>query len=181
MAIQNNTTGASIFDLGNVLKSESVAEVSNVLKKAEMKQAEQKQAEMQQQQQMQEQQLQAKAEEARQKMEFESSENQKDREARIIEAQIRSAGYGAMQDQNQNQQSDYMDALKQIQSSEEYIQTMGFEKQKELNKQSEHRDKMNIEQQKLATQQQIAQTQLQIARENKNKYDKKDSDKTKKK
>jgi hypothetical protein len=40
---------------------------------------------------------------------------------------------------------------------------------------------MNIEQQKLATQQQIAQTQLQIARENKNKFDKKDSDKTKKK
>ncbi len=181
MAIQNNTTGASIFDLGNVLKSESVAEVSNVLKKAEVKMQEQKQAEMQQQQQMQEQALQAKAEEQRQKMEFEASENQKDREARIIESQIRSAGYGAMQDQNQNQQSDYMDALKQIQSSDEYQQTMNFERQKELMKQSEHRDKMNIEQQKLATQQQIAQTQLQIARENKNKYDKKDTDKSKKK
>lgn len=181
MAIQNNTTGASIFDLGNVLKSESVAEVSNVLKKAEVKMQEQKQAEMQQAQQMQEQQIQAKAEEQRQKMEFEASENQKDREARIIEAQIRSAGYGAMQDQNQNQQSDYMDALKQIQSSDEYQQTMNFERQKELMKQSEHRDKMNIEQQKLATQQQIAQTQLQIARENKNKYDKKDTDKSKKK
>ena len=40
---------------------------------------------------------------------------------------------------------------------------------------------MSIEQQKLATQQQIAQTQLQIARENKNKYDKKDTNKSKKK
>jgi hypothetical protein len=181
MAIQNNTTGASIFDLGNILKSESVAEVSNVLKKTEVKMQEQKQAEMQQAQQMQEQQIQAKAEEQRQKLEFEASENQKDREARIIESQIRSAGYGAMQDQNQNQQSDYMDALKQIQNSDEYQQTMSFERQVELTKQAEHRDKMSIEQQKLATQQQIAQTQLQIARENKNKYDKKDTNKSKKK
>jgi hypothetical protein len=181
MAIQNNTTGASIFDLGNILKSESVAEVSNVLKKTEVKMQEQKQAEMQQAQQMQEQQIQAKAEEQRQKLEFEASENQKDREARIIESQIRSAGYGAMQDQNQNQQSDYMDALKQIQSSDEYQQTMTFERQVELTKQAEHRDKMSVEQQKLATQQQIAQTQLQIARENKNKYDKKDTNKSKKK
>jgi len=181
MAIQNNTTGASIYDLGNVLKSESISEVSHILKKAEIKQADQKQAEMQQAQQMQEQQLQAKAEETRQKMEFEASENQKDREARIIEAQIRSAGYGAMQDQNENQQSDYMDALKQIQSSDEYAQTMNFEREKEINKQAEHRDKMTIEQQKLATQQQIAQTQLQIARENKNKFDKPESkNKTKK-
>jgi len=181
MAIQNNTTGASIYDLGNVLKSESIAEVSNVLKKAEVKMQEQKQAEMQQTQQMQEQAIQAKAEEARQKMEFEASENQKDREARIVEAQIRSAGYGAMQDMNQNQQSDYMDSLKQIQSSDEYQQTMGFEREKEATKRIEHSDKMNIERQKLATQQQIAQTQLQIARENKNKYDKKDTEKNKKK
>ena len=181
MAIQNNTTGASIYDLGNVLKAESIAEVSHVLKKAEVKQQDAKQAEMQQAQQMQEQALQAKAEEQRQKMEFESSENQKDREARILEAQIRSAGYGSMQDLNQNQNSDYLDALKQIQSSDEYQQTMGFEREKESTKRIEHNDKMNMERQKLATQQQIAQTQLQIARENKNKYDKKDGDKSKKK
>lgn len=181
MSIQNNTTGASIYDLGNVLKAESVAEVSHILKKAEIKQQEQKQAEMQQAQQMQEQALQAKAEEQRQKMEFESTENQKDREARILEAQIRSAGYGSMQDMNQNQNSDYLDALKQIQSSDEYQQTMGFEREKEVTKRIEHSDKMNMEREKLATQQQIAQTQLQIARENKNKFDKKETDKPKKK
>ena len=66
MAIQNNTTGASIYDLGNVLRSESIAEVSTILKASEAKQKAEKQAEMQQQQQMQEQQLQARAEEQRQ-------------------------------------------------------------------------------------------------------------------
>jgi hypothetical protein len=169
MALQNNTTGASIYDLGNVLRSESIAEVTHILKDAEKKQQSQKQAEMQQAQQMQEQQLQAKAEEQRQKLEFEATENQKDREARILEAQIRSAGYGAMQDVNQNMQSDYLDYLDKVERSSQYAETMNLNREKEIIKQSEHRDKMNIEQQKLNTQKEIAQTQLQIARENKNK------------
>jgi hypothetical protein len=181
MAIQNNTTGASIYDLGNVLKSESIAEVSNILKDAEKKQQAEKQQQMQSQQQMQDQMLQAKAEEARMKMEFEAEENAKDREADILQAQIKAAGYGAMQDMNQNQESDYVDYMNTLQKTEQYQETMNFQRQKETTKQMEHRDKMNIEQQKLQTQQQIAQTQLQIARENKNKFDKTTEDKKKKK
>jgi len=181
MAIQNNTTGASIYDIGNVMRSESIAEVSTILKASEAKQQAQKQAEMQQQQQMQEQQLQAKAEEQRQKLEFEAAENQKDRESRILEAQIRSAGYGAMQDVNQNQESDYIDYLDRMEKSDQYAQTMNLNREKETVKQMEHRDKMNIEQQKLNTQREIAQTQLQIARENKNKFDKGGEKKDKKK
>jgi hypothetical protein len=37
LALNNNTTGASIYDLGNVIKSESIAELTGVLKKAEEK------------------------------------------------------------------------------------------------------------------------------------------------
>ena len=181
MAIQNNTTGASIYDLGNVLKSESIAEVSNILKEAEKKQQAEKQQQMQSQQQMQDQMLQAKAEEAKMKMEFEAAENAKDREADILQAQIKAAGYGAMQDMNQNQESDYVDYMDKLQKTEQYQETMNFDRQKETTKQMEHRDKMNIEQQKIQAQQQIAQTQLQIARENKNKFDKASEDKKKKK
>ena len=181
MAIQNNTTGASIYDLGNVLKSESIAEVSHILKESEKKQQAEKQQQMQSQQQMQDQMLQAKAEEAKLKMQFEAEENAKDREADILQAQIKSAGYGAMQDMNQNQESDYVDYMNNLQKTEQYQETMNFDRQKETTKQMEHRDKMNIEQQKIQAQQQIAQTQLQIARENKNKFDKGAEDKKKKK
>lgn len=180
MTMQNNTTGASIYDLGNVLKSESIAEVSHILKAAEKKQDDRKQQEMQQQQQMQDQMLQAKAEEARMKMEFEAEENAKDREASILQAQIKSAGYGAMQDMNKNQESDYVDYMNNLQKTDQYQEAMNFDRQKETMKQSEHRDKMSIEQQKIQAQQQIAQTQLQIARENKNKFDKSSDDKKKK-
>jgi hypothetical protein len=171
MAIQNNTTGASIYDLGNVLKADSIAEVSHILKDAETKQTQQKQAEMQQAQQMQEQALQAKAEEARQKMEFEASENAKDRQARIVEAQIKSAGYGAMQDINENKQSDYMDAMGMIQQSDEFQQTTNLQREEMNLKGGQHRDKMALEQEKLNTQKEIADKQLQIAIQNKNKYD----------
>ena len=171
LAIQNNTSGASIFDLGNIIKSESIAEVDHILKKSDERMQQQKQAEMQQAQQMQEQQLQAKAEEARMKMEFEASENQKDREARIVEAQIRSAGYGAMQDVNQNMQSDYADMLDQIQKSEEYKDSMNLQREKEMSRGMQHDDKLNLEREKLQVQKQISDNQLAIAMENKNKFD----------
>jgi hypothetical protein len=32
MAMQNNTTGASIYDLGKVVQSDSIAELNKVLK-----------------------------------------------------------------------------------------------------------------------------------------------------
>jgi hypothetical protein len=58
---------------------------------------------------------------------------------------------------------------------------MNFERQKEMTKQSEHRDKMSIEQQKLNTQREISQNQLEIAVKNKNRFDKPDNKKDKKK
>lgn len=181
IAIQNNTMGASIYDLGNVIKSESIAEVTHILKDAEDKQKAMKDKEMQQAQAMQEQALQAKAEEAKLKMQFEADENAKDRESSILQAQIKAAGYGAMQDVNENKQSDYIDYMDSLEKTNQYQETMNFERQKEVTKQSEHRDKMNIEQQKLNTQREISQDQLEIAVKNKNRFDKPDNKKDKKK
>ena len=171
LALSNNTSGASIYDLGNIVKSDSISEVTHILKTTEKKNDQMRQQEMQQQQQMQEQMIQAKQEEQKMKMEFEASENEKDRQARIIESQIRSAGYGAMQDLNANAQSDYLDALDRIQETENYQATMDLSRQKEVNRQMESREKASIERQKIDAQKEIAQTQLKIAQENKNKYD----------
>ena len=181
MAVSNNTSGASIYDLGNILMADSIPDVTQILKKTEAKSQQQRQEEMQQQQQMQEQMLQAKQEESRMKMEFEAAENEKDRENRIYEAQIRSAGFGATVDINQNQQSDYTDALKEINRTQAQNDNISLQREKNVNQMSEHRDKIGIEREKLDAQMRIAQTQLEIARENKNKFDKKSSEKNKKK
>jgi hypothetical protein len=174
IAIQNNTMGASIYDLGNVIKSESIAEVTHILKDAEDKQKAMKDKEMQQAQAMQEQALQAKAEEAKLKMQFEADENAKDRESSILQAQIKAAGYGSTVDINQNQQSDYIDALQEINRTNAQIENVNLQREKEINRQAESRENAALKQQELNTKRDIAQTQLQIARENKNKYDKKD-------
>ena len=181
MAVSNNTSGASIYDLGNILMADSIPDVTQILKKTEAKAQQQRQQEMQQQQQMQEQMIQAKQEEARMKMEFEAAENEKDRENRIYEAQIRSAGFGATVDINQNQQSDYTDALKEINRTQAQNDNIALQREKNVNQMAEHQDKIGIEREKLDAQMRIAQTQLEIARENKNKFDKKSSEKNKKK
>src|SRR6056300_1446989 len=43
LAITNNTSGASIYDLGNIIKADSIAEVTDILKDAEGKQESQRQ------------------------------------------------------------------------------------------------------------------------------------------
>jgi hypothetical protein len=180
MAIQNNTTGASIYDLGRVVQSDSIAELNNVLKDSESKTREMKQQEMQQQQQMQEQMLQSQAEQERLKLDHESMEQEKNRQRDILVAEIRAAGYGATADLNQNMASDFQDEMKDIRQSEQYTQQMDLERQKETNRNMLSSEKNQIEREKIQAQKDIADKQLQIARENKNKFDQKSSEKKKK-
>lgn len=173
MTIQNNTTGASIYDLGRIVQSDSIAEVNNVLKDSEQKQTQLKQQEMQQQQQMQEQQLQAKAEEERLKREFEESRDEKNRQRDILVAEIRAAGMGAMTDTNKNMESDYIDAMKDIRETEQYQSQTDLQREKEVNRMSIETNKSQIERERIQAQREIADKQLQIAQENKNRFDSK--------
>jgi hypothetical protein len=181
LAVSNNTMGASIYDLGNVIKSESIGELTSVLKATEEKTMQQKQQEQQYQQQMQQEQLASQEKQLQMAQQFKAEESDKDRQARIIEAQIRSAGYGAQSDVNQNQQSDYLDAMKQIEQTKNYQETMNFKREQEVNKNMQVSEKHNIEREKLQAQKEIADKQLQIAETNKNKYDVKQPPKKKEK
>ena len=171
LAISNNTMGASIYDLGNVIKSESIAELTGVLKQAEEKTTAQKQAEMQQQQQMQQEMLESQERQRQMDIQFRAEQADLDRQTQITVAEIRSAGYGAGVDINQNQISDYQDAMANIQKQDNYQDTMNFKREQEINKNLTNQQKLNIDREKLQTQREIAEKNLQIARENKNKYD----------
>ena len=171
MAINNNTTGASIYDLGKVVQSESIAALNTVLKASEQKQQQQKQEEMQQQQQMQQEQLQKQQEIEQMKIDSEAAENEKNRQRDILVAEIRAAGYGASADVDQNQMSDYRDAMKEIRDTEQYQEQTGLQREKETNRMVIENQKSQLEREKLQTEREIAEKQLQIAQENKNKYD----------
>jgi len=171
LAIQNNTSGASIYDLGSVIKAESIAEVTDILKDSEKKMNEQKQAQMKQQQEMQQQQLQAQAQEKAQEREFNKAENDAERKKDITVAEIRAASYGSQVDINQNQQSDFQDAMQDIRKRDEYREQMNFKRETAATNNANTQAKLGIDREKLATQREIADKNLQIARENKNKYD----------
>jgi hypothetical protein len=180
MAMQNNTTGASIYDLGKIVQSDSIAQLNTVLKSSEQKQKEMKEQEMQQQQQMQQEQIKSQQEIEKMKIDSVAAEKEKDRQRDILVAEIRAAGYGSMADVNKNEMSDYADAMKDIRATQQYQSQTELQKTKDDNRMTIDREKMNLEREKLNAQREVADKQLQIAQVNKNKYDKGGSTKDKK-
>ena len=171
MALQNNTTGASIYDLGSIVKADSIAEVSDILKDAETKQEQQQMSQQQSQQQMQEQQLEAEAMEKQAERDFKTQEAEAERRKDLMVAEIRAAGYGAQSDIDQNEQSDFRDAMSDMHKRDQYRDTMDFKREDAANKNANSRAKIDIDREKISVQRDVANTNLEIARENKNKYD----------
>jgi hypothetical protein len=171
LAINNNTTGASIFDLGNIIKSESLGELTSVLKAAEQKQQAQKQAEMEHQQKLQEEQI-ATAEKQKQ-MDIMAQAERDDKmiQKDITVAEIRAAGYGSGVDLNANAQNDYADYMEGFRKEQQYQDQMNFKREQEVNKNNSNQQKLQLEREKLQAQQAMKDKELAIARENKNKYD----------
>jgi hypothetical protein len=179
LAMSNNTAGASIYDLGEVIQTNSVAELSSTLKNIEQKSTAQRQEQMQHEQQMKQMEVEQRTKEKQMEIDAKAMEAEKNRRKDILVAEIKAAGYGSMQDINQNMQSDFQDAMDKIQKSDEFNQIMNFDNQKELSKQSQFREKMSLEREKLQNQRSLKDVDLQIARENKNKFDEKAKEKDK--
>lgn len=171
LAINNNTTGASIYDLGNVIKSESIAELTGVLKNAEQKVQSQKESEMQQQQEMQKQMIESQEKQKAMDLQFRAEQADMDRQTQLTVAEIRAAGYGAGVDINENQVSDYQDALEGIRQEQRYQDQMNLKRESEMTKKEMGNQKLQIERESLQARKEIADKQLQVAKENKNKYD----------
>ena len=171
LAINNNTSGASIFDLGNILKADSLAELDVTMKTIEAKAEAQRQQQMQHEQQLEQQRLDAEEKKYLAEQEFEATENQLDRQNEITVAEVRAAGYGADSDINKNAQSDYLDAMDRIEKSRQYQDTMNFKREQESTKMQLSREQLNLKREEIQNRLQISDKQLQIARENKNRYD----------
>jgi hypothetical protein len=171
LAVQNNTAGASIYDLGQIIEAESMADVSSVLKKIEEKTNAQRQEENQQEQQLAQKAQEAKLQEEKMKQEYEAAEKEKDRQKDILVAEIRAAGYGSMIDINKNEQSDYQDAMKEIRETEQYQEQTNLQREKETNRKLTEAEKLNVQREKLQIEREKINAQMQIARENKNQYD----------
>lgn len=171
LAINNNTTNATIYDLGNILKSDSIAEVDSVLKSIEEKTNERIRQEQQAAKELQQMQQQEEERKFMLEAEQEATQNALDRETNIKIAEIRAAGYGSMVDLNKNEQSDFIDAMEYLDKKEAMQAKMDMERNKEEKTTMIENKKLAMKEKELQVKENIANKQLQIAKENKNKYD----------
>ena len=171
LAANNNTTGASIYDLGKIMQSDSMGTLNAALKSVEAKNMKQAQEQRAHEEKMAQMQMQQAEKEKAMELEAEARENEKDRRKDLLVAEIKASGYGAMQDINQNMQSDFLDNLDKIKKSEQYQQTIDIQQQKANDNRSQQTQKMNLKREEMAMKRELKEKDLQIAKENKNQYD----------
>ena len=172
LAISNNTSGASIYDLGNLIKADSLAEITHTLKGVEEKvQAQQQQ---QSQAQTESEKMRQEGENKRQEAElrYKAEQAQLDRDTDVQVAEIRAAGFTGMKDQNLNQQTDYIDTLEYLDKRRAKDRDQTMAESRETNRMIENQTQNDLQRQEMMTRENIADKQLQIALTNKNKYDK---------
>ena len=172
LAMSNNTSGASIYDLGNILKADSLAEITHTMKGIEEKNTNAKKQEMEAMQQTE--QMKQDAENKRQEamLKAQAEERALDREKDVRVAEIRSAGFTAMKDMNSDGESDYISTLEYLDKKNAQQSAQQLERDREINRQATDQQKLDLKRQELASRERIAEKQVQVARENKNKYDK---------
>ena len=114
-------------------------------------------------------------ESARQEAElkYKAEQAQLDRDNDVKVAEIRSAGFTAMKDFNENKQSDYIDTLDFLDKRTAKDRDQTIAENRETNRLIENQTTNDLKRQEIQSRKEIADKQLQIALANKNKYDSK--------
>lgn len=169
MAVQNNTSGATIYEMGELMAADSMGNLNTILK--QMDQKAQERAERQHQQEMER--VQAESEARQKEKQLENEHEMLMLESRnrnnLMVAEVKAAGYGSMQDIDQNMKSDFQDVLDKLHATEEYQDTMNFKRGQEQNKLSIANRKLDLEEKKIDTQKAISDNTLKVAKENQTK------------
>lgn len=170
-AKNNNTGGTTIYDLALISQSESLGAINSALKLIDQKVANQKAEERAHEEKLLRMQLDQAEKEKMMEKDYESRENEKRDRKDILVAEIRASSFGATQDINQNQESDFVDAMDKVHQSQMYQDTASIQREKMSANREQHLDKMNLKREDMNLKRETNATNLQIAKENKNKYD----------
>jgi hypothetical protein len=172
MVLQNNTTNANIYDLLSIASAKTPSEVIERAKKSVDDFERQTQEQRAHEQEMLDKQLQATQMEKQADQAFEADQNERDRVKDLTEAQIRALGFSNDTDLNQDETPDLLQIEKFNAEEGRFQQKMQIERERLINERQKTITTQSLKQQELQTRKEIADKHLQIARENKNKYDK---------
>lgn len=172
LAINNNTSGATVYDLTDLMKADTLGEVEHAMKKAEQRAQAVRQQEQSNAENLEQMRITAEKEKQEAEQRFEALQNELDRENNIDVAEIRAAVSTGLADLDANGENDYMDTLKYLDDKRVKDETLQLNRQKEMNRMVTEDQKMNLKREELRSRERIADKQVRIASINKNRYDK---------
>ena len=183
LLITNNTAGASIYELGGLMTSESLGEMNTIFKRLETRAEEERRRTYESEMAAEQQRNETILKEKQMQLDYEKQRDELDRQRDILVAEIRAAGYSGSVDLDQNAQNDFIDNLDRVQKQNEFTELTNIEREKMSSKTAADREKSLREREKINAQLQAKRIDLDIARVNTNQYDlkKKQEDKEKKK
>jgi len=167
LALENNTAGASVYDLGDILKSNSMSEIDSALKSIEKKTSERLEADRKNAMDIEQQRIAAEKEALKAKQAFDANESKEERDKDIRVAEIRAAALTGMNDRDNNNQNDYIDTLEYLNSRELNSGKLAIEKEKIDNDKINETAKIHLKDKELDTKKYISDNQVKIAVENK--------------
>ena len=149
LAIQNNTSGASMLDLATIIESSNVREIKDTLAASLQNFQKQEEAKRQHEQQMLQQQLEAQAVEKEKERQFIADQNERNRLKDMYIADVKATG---MSRENDIDQSGINDALEvsrfNLEQEKSYSDILNKEQDRNM-KQKEYQSKAAIEKEKV--------------------------------
>jgi hypothetical protein len=166
MMLKDNTSNATLWDRIRAIKADDMVDLENGLKAMELRHQKEQEDQARQQQEAQQAEQEHQAQMQQQQQQFEAEQKQLDRDTRIQEAEIRAAGFSGAVDINKNEQNDYLDNMKFLESQRQSTDKMNLERDKHITDTRLEQTYLDIQRQKIAEQSKRTTAQLQVAKIN---------------
>lgn len=166
LILNNNTTGANVYDLLKITAMETPSEIIEAAKQSVEQFQLQEQQKRDHEQQLLDKQLQAQAQEKQADKEFEAEENEKDRESSYAEKVVGAMGFAKDTDVNKNATPDVLELTRFNSDLNQFQEKIMLEKDKLVSKKDKDmKDYLSKEKDRLSKER-IANKQIEIARIN---------------
>lgn len=167
VAMENNTAGGSLYDIAQVITSNSPAEIIQKLREAEDKRQQQTQAEQDQESQLQQQQQQFEQQMQDKQMQHDDYWEERKIQRDIYVAEIKATGQAKDNDINSDNIPDALEVEKFLSDQGHTEQDINLKQRKMQLDEKQHQDNVTLQNKKLQTEKYKVDTQYKIAKENK--------------
>lgn len=171
LALQINTAGAEMSDYMKILNSQSPSQIIEQLEKAEAERAQRQEEQRKHEQEMQNKEQEFRKQEQIKELEREDYwKDREDKTKRYI-AELNELG-GIQTDANANSELDSMENIKEFNKQRNFDTEMDFKRSQAENDKSIKSREMLLKEKELVTRAKLEDKKIQVAKINKNKYDK---------